>query len=89
MIRQSIIKLIKSVRAPLEKQKLPTPAKFSLSYCDVSESLKRMRGFCSSDLNHDWWHKYSNLIYQIWKKNNKNALDARNLDGSYIKFKGE
>ncbi len=36
-----------------------------------------------------WVHEYGNLIYQIWKKQNKVAQHTWHLDETYIKVKGQ
>ena len=36
-----------------------------------------------------WVHEYGNLIYQIWKKKNKNIQLSWRLDETYIKVKGK
>ncbi|WP_440604597.1 IS6 family transposase [Bacillus sp. GB_SG_008] len=63
--------------------------RFSLSYRDVSEILKE-RGISihPTTIMH-WVHEYGNLIYQIWKKKNKNTLLSWRLNETYIKIKGK
>ncbi|EJQ97319.1 hypothetical protein II5_05958 [Bacillus cereus MSX-A1] len=63
--------------------------RFSLRYRDVSKLLKE-RGISVHPTTIMYWvHEYGNLIYQIWKKKNKSAHQARYLDKTYIKVKGE
>ncbi|MCQ6531073.1 IS6 family transposase [Bacillus mycoides] len=63
--------------------------RFSLSYRDVSEILKERGVSVHPTTIMRWVHEYDNLIYQIWKKKNKSALQAWHLDETYIKVKGE
>ncbi|WP_256941922.1 IS6 family transposase [Bacillus thuringiensis] len=63
--------------------------RFSLSYHDVSEILKERGVSVHPTTIMRWVHEYGNLIYQIWKKKNKSAHFAWNLDETYIKLKGK
>ncbi|MBJ8030158.1 IS6 family transposase [Bacillus cereus group sp. N21] len=63
--------------------------RFSLSYRNVSEILKERGVFVHPTTIMRWVHEYGNLIYQIWKKKNKNAQLSWKLDETYIKVKGE
>jgi putative transposase len=61
--------------------------RFSLSYRDVSEILKERGISIHPTTNMHWVHGYGNLIYQIWKKKNRNAQLSWALDEIYIKVK--
>ncbi|PHA80847.1 IS6 family transposase [Bacillus pseudomycoides] len=63
--------------------------RFSLSYRNVSEILKERGVSVHPTTIMRWVHEYGNLIYQIWKKKNKNAQLSWKLDETYIKVKGE
>lgn len=63
--------------------------RFSLSYRDVSEILKERGVSVHPTTIMRWVHEYGNLIYQIWRKNNKIEHHVRHLDETYIKVKGE
>lgn len=63
--------------------------RFSLSYRDISEILKERGVSVHPTTIMRWVHEYSNLIYQIWKKKNKNTLLSWRLDETYIKVKGQ
>ncbi|EEM02706.1 Transposase [Bacillus pseudomycoides] len=63
--------------------------RFSLSYRDVSEILKDRGVSVHPTTIMRWVHEYGNLIYQIWKKKNKNTLLSWRLDETYIKIKGK
>ncbi|WP_257144351.1 IS6 family transposase, partial [Bacillus pseudomycoides] len=63
--------------------------RFSLSYRDVSEILKERGVSVHPTTIMRWVHEYGNLIYQIWKKKNKNTLLSWRLDETYIKIKGK
>ncbi len=63
--------------------------RFSLSYRDVSEILKERGISIHPTTIMRWAHEYGNLIYQIWKKKNKNILLSWRLDETYIKIKGK
>jgi len=63
--------------------------RFSLSYRDVSEILKERGISIHPTTIMRWVHEYGNLIYQIWKKKNKNTLLSWRLDETYIKIKGK
>jgi putative transposase len=62
--------------------------RFSLSYRDVSEILKERGVSVHPTTIMRWVHEYGNLIYQIWKKKNKNVQLSWKLDETYIKVKG-
>ncbi|RAN87326.1 IS6 family transposase [Bacillus sp. SRB_28] len=63
--------------------------RFSLSYRDVSEILKERGVSVHPTTIMRWVHEYGNLIYQIWKKKNKNVQLSWKLDETYIKVKGK
>ncbi|MED2996218.1 IS6 family transposase, partial [Bacillus tropicus] len=63
--------------------------RFSLSYRDVSELLRECGLSVHPTTIMRWVHKYGNLIYQMWKKNNKSAHFVWHLDETYTKVKGE
>ncbi|WP_255287384.1 IS6 family transposase [Bacillus pseudomycoides] len=63
--------------------------RFSLSYRDVSEILKERGISVHPTTIMRWVHEYGNLIYQIWKKKNKNVQLSWKLDETYIKVKGK
>ncbi|WP_018768220.1 IS6 family transposase [Bacillus sp. 105MF] len=63
--------------------------RFSLSYRNVSKILKERGVSVHPTTIMRWVHEYGNLIYQIWKKKNKNAQLSWKLDETYIKVKGE
>ncbi|HEK9103777.1 TPA: IS6 family transposase, partial [Bacillus pseudomycoides] len=62
--------------------------RFSLSYRDISEILKERGVSVHPTTIMRWVHEYGNLIYQIWKKKNKNTLLSWRLDETY-KVKGQ
>ncbi|KEK20762.1 IS6 family transposase [Bacillus gaemokensis] len=62
--------------------------RFSLSYRDVSELLRERGISVHPTTIMRWVHQYGNLIYQIWKKKNKNVQLSWKLDETYIKVKG-
>lgn len=47
--------------------------RFSLSYRDAPEILKERSVSVHPTTIMRWVHEYGNLIYQIWKKKNKNV----------------
>ncbi|MFU2010125.1 IS6 family transposase [Bacillus pseudomycoides] len=63
--------------------------RFSLSYRDVSEILKERGVSVHPTTIMRWVHEYGNLIYQIWKKKNKNVQLSWKLDETFVKVKGE
>jgi putative transposase len=63
--------------------------RFSLSYRDVSEILNERGVSIHPTTIMRWVHEYGDLIYQIWKKKNKNVQLSWKLDETYIKVKGE
>ncbi|EOO27883.1 hypothetical protein IIU_05866 [Bacillus cereus VD133] len=63
--------------------------RFSLSYRDVSEILNERGVSVHPTTIMRWVHEYGHLIYQIWKKKNKNVELSWKLDETYIKVKGE
>ncbi|HEK9103841.1 IS6 family transposase [Bacillus pfraonensis] len=63
--------------------------RFSLSYRDVSEILRERGVSVHPTTIMRWVHEYGNLIYQIWKKKNKNVPLSWKLDETYIKVKGK
>ncbi|MED1270109.1 IS6 family transposase [Bacillus mycoides] len=63
--------------------------RFSLSYRDVSEILIERGISVHPTTIMRWVHEYGNLIYQIWKKKNKNVQLSWKLDETYIKVKGK
>ncbi|NSW39283.1 IS6 family transposase [Bacillus sp. Xin1] len=63
--------------------------RFSLSYRDVSEILRERGVSVHPTTIMRWVHEYGNLIYQIWKKKNKNVQLSWKLDETYIKVKGK
>ncbi|MCI0768594.1 IS6 family transposase, partial [Bacillus sp. TL12] len=63
--------------------------RFSLSYRDVSEILNERGVSVHPTTIMRWVHEYRNLIYQIWKKKNKNVPLSWKLDEIYIKVKGK
>ena len=62
--------------------------RFSLSYRDVSEIMREQGGLVHPTTILRWVHEYGNLIYQIWKKKNKNVQLSWKLDETYVKVKG-
>ncbi|NSW39768.1 IS6 family transposase, partial [Bacillus sp. Xin1] len=56
---------------------------------DVSEILKERGVSVHPTTIMRWVHEYGNLIYQIWKKKNKNVPLSWKLDETYIKVKGK
>ncbi|PFZ11514.1 IS6 family transposase [Bacillus pseudomycoides] len=63
--------------------------RFSLSYRDASGILKERGISVHPTTIMRWVHEYGNLIYQIWKKKNKNVQLSWKLDETYIKVKGK
>ncbi|MED1619849.1 IS6 family transposase, partial [Aneurinibacillus migulanus] len=63
--------------------------RFSLSYREVSEILKERGVSVHPTTIMRWVHEYGNLIYQIWKKKNKNVQLSWKLDETYIKVRGK
>ncbi|OUM45726.1 IS6 family transposase, partial [Bacillus pseudomycoides] len=63
--------------------------RFSLSYRVVSEILKERGVSVHPTTIMRWVHEYGNLIYQIWKKKNKNVQLSWKLDETFVKVKGE
>ncbi|PFY97049.1 IS6 family transposase [Bacillus pseudomycoides] len=63
--------------------------RFSLSYRDVSELLRERGVSVHPTIIMRWVHEYGNLIYQIWKKKNKNIRLSWKMDETYIKVKGK
>ncbi|RAN76590.1 IS6 family transposase [Bacillus sp. SRB_331] len=63
--------------------------RFSLSYRDVSEILKERGVSVHPTTIMRWVHEYGNLIYQIWKRENKKVQSSWKLDETYIKVKGK
>lgn len=63
--------------------------RFSLSYRDVSELLRERGISVHPTTIMRWVHEYGSLIYQIWKKKNKNVQLSWKLDETYIKVKGK
>ncbi|MBJ8055052.1 IS6 family transposase [Bacillus cereus] len=63
--------------------------RFSLSYRDVSELLRERGVSVHPTTIMRWVHEYGNLIYQIWKKKNKNLRLSWKMDETYIKVKGK
>ncbi len=63
--------------------------RFSLSYREVSEILKERGVSVHPTTIMRWVHEYGNLIYQIWKKKNKNVQLSWRLDETYIKVRGK
>ncbi|MCQ6344360.1 IS6 family transposase, partial [Bacillus cereus] len=63
--------------------------RFSLSYRDVSELLRERGISVHPTTIMRWVHEYGNLIYQIWKKKNKQVRSSWKLDETYIKVKGK
>ncbi|MBG0972724.1 IS6 family transposase [Bacillus sp. SRB3LM] len=61
--------------------------RFSLSYRDVSELLRERGISVHPTTIMRWVHEYGNLIYQIWKKKNKQVRSSWKLDETYIKGK--
>ncbi|MFZ7936115.1 IS6 family transposase [Bacillus thuringiensis] len=62
-------------------------SRFSLSYRDVSELLRERGISVHPTTIMRWVHEYGNLIYQIWKKKNKQVRSSWKLDETYIKGK--
>ncbi|MGG1327879.1 DDE-type integrase/transposase/recombinase, partial [Bacillus tropicus] len=63
--------------------------RFSLSYRDVSETLRERGISVHPTTIMRLAHEYGNLIYQIWKKKNNTARSSWHLDETYIRVKGE
>ncbi|MDA2654225.1 IS6 family transposase [Bacillus cereus] len=63
--------------------------RLSLSYRDVSEILKEHDVSVHPTTIMRCLHEYDHLIYQIWKKKNKNVELSWKLDETYIKVKGK
>ncbi|MGH0883220.1 MULTISPECIES: IS6 family transposase [Bacillus cereus group] len=63
--------------------------RFSLSYRDVSELLRKRGVSVHPTTIMRWVHEYGHLIYQVWQKKNKSVELSWKLDKTYIKVKGE
>ncbi|MBG9633561.1 transposase [Bacillus thuringiensis] len=63
--------------------------RFSLSYRDVSETLKECGVSVHPTTVIHWVHEYGNLIYQMWKKKDKSTDPAWYLNETYIKVNGK
>lgn len=63
--------------------------RYNLSYRDVQEILyDRGVHVCHTIIYH-WVQEYGKILYQIWKKKNRQSFYSCKMDETYIKIKGK
>ena len=63
--------------------------RYNLSYRDVQEMLYDRGINVSHTTIYRWVQEYGKLIYQIWKKKNRQSFYSWKMDETYIKIKGK
>ena len=63
--------------------------RYNLSYLDVQEMLYDRGINVSHTTIYRWVQEYGKLIYQIWKKKNRQSFYSWKMDETYIKIKGK
>lgn len=63
--------------------------RYNLSYREVSEIMSdRGINVCHTTI-YRWVQEYSQVIYCLWKKKNKQIGDSWRMDETYVKVKGK
>ncbi|HHO4730270.1 TPA: IS6-like element ISSau6 family transposase [Staphylococcus aureus] len=63
--------------------------RYALSYRDISEILRERGIYVHHSTIYRWVQEYALILYQIWKKKNKQAYYKWHIDETYIKIKGQ
>ncbi|CAC9414449.1 transposase DDE domain protein [Staphylococcus aureus] len=63
--------------------------RYALSYRDISEILRERGIYVHHSTIYRWVQEYAPILYQIWKKKNKQAYYKWHIDETYIKIKGQ
>lgn len=61
--------------------------RYNLSYRDVQEILYNRGINVSHTTVYRWVQEYGKLLYNIWKRKNKQSIDSWKMDETYIKSK--
>ncbi|TXK36505.1 IS6 family transposase, partial [Lactococcus sp. dk310] len=62
--------------------------RYNLSYREVQEILYERGIQVSHTTIYRWVQEYSKVLYQIWKRKNRQSLSSWKMDETYIKVKG-
>ncbi|EAD9311853.1 IS6 family transposase, partial [Listeria monocytogenes] len=62
--------------------------RYNLSYREVQEILYDRGINVSHTTIYRWVQEYGKLLYQIWKKKNRQSFYSWKMDETYIKIKG-
>ncbi|SCT32109.1 IS431 transposase [Staphylococcus aureus] len=63
--------------------------RYALSYRNISEILRERGIYVHHSTIYRWEQEYAPILYQIWKKKNKQAYYKWHIDETYIKIKGQ
>lgn len=63
--------------------------RYNLSYRDVQEILYNRGINVSHTTVYRWVQEYGKLLYNIWKRKNKQSIYSWKMDKTYIKIKGK
>ena len=63
--------------------------RYNLSYRDVQEILYNRGINVSHTTVYRWVQEYGKLLYNIWKRKNKQSIYSWKMDETYIKIKGK